>query len=421
MKSELAAQHLQQGIALYLHVPFCQTKCSYCDFNTYTGLNGLIPSFVDALVKEIETWGRIIGQVPARTVFFGGGTPSLLSSEQMARIISTIRATFPLQPGAEVTAEANPEDITAPLLEGFLAAGVNRLSMGVQTLDRGLLKILGRRHTVDKAVEALHTARQAGFTNVNLDLMYGLPHQTLELWQTTLNGVLALRPEHVSAYCLTLEEGTSLQRWVHAGRLPDPDADLAADMYTWAEEQFAHAGYRQYEISNWSLPGRQSRHNLVYWRNQPYLGVGPGAHSYLGGYRFSTILLPHEYLARMAQPSQSLVHGMLDEQTIRAVPTIANVERIDTSLEMAETAMLALRLDEGLNTDTFRQRFNADLLALFAKPVQEMIAAGLLETRYISKNEEVVTLTPRGRLLGNEVFQRIITQRPGISERHVSG
>ncbi|MBM3946467.1 MAG: coproporphyrinogen III oxidase family protein, partial [SAR202 cluster bacterium] len=225
------SQRRAEGIALYFHIPFCQTKCSYCDFNTYAGLNDLIPAYVRALNAEVANWGRLLDRSRVATVFFGGGTPSLLSPRQMASVMDAVRRAFALAPHAEVTAEANPEDITVERLRGFMECGVNRLSMGSQTLDRGLLKLLSRRHTAERAVEALATAREVGFRNVNLDLMYGLLLQTMEQWQATVHRVLELRPEHLSAYCLTLEEGTPLHRWVRRGSLPEPDPDLAADMY----------------------------------------------------------------------------------------------------------------------------------------------------------------------------------------------
>ncbi|MSQ13661.1 MAG: radical SAM family heme chaperone HemW [Dehalococcoidia bacterium] len=401
------------GIALYLHIPFCQTKCSYCDFNTYAGINDLIPGFVRALCGEIAQWGRLLGGPEVETVFFGGGTPSLLSPEQLALVMDTIRGSFRLSPGAEVTTEANPEDVTRERMAGFLACGVNRVSMGVQTLDRGLLKVLGRRHTVERAGEAMKAARAAGFTSINLDLMYGLSLQTLDQWRATLQGVLALRPEHLSAYCLTLEEGTALHRWVRRGSLPEPDEDLAADMYNLAEDVLGQTGYRHYEISNWTLPGQECRHNLVYWRNGPYLGVGPGAHSHLGGYRFATGLSPHEHLRNVAawETRRQTRESILSEPLLKSIPTVAEVEAIDRRLEMAETAMLALRLDEGLDLGAFEDRFGQAADDAFPGVFAEMREAGLVDITE-SLDGPCCVLTPRGRLLSNEVFQRLLSVRP---------
>jgi oxygen-independent coproporphyrinogen-3 oxidase len=394
-----------QGIGLYLHVPFCQTKCSYCDFNTYAGQNDRIPAFIDALAWEVRLWGRMLGRQRVRTVFLGGGTPSLLTPGQLGVVMNAVRETFAVDTDAEVTAEANPEDVTVDRMAGFRELGVNRLSMGAQTLEPGLLKLLGRRHTAEKVPLALKAARTAGFANVNLDLIYGLPRQEPQHWRETLEGVLAWRPEHISAYCLTLEEGTPLTQQVRRQTVPDPDPDLAAEMYEVAEQTLGSAGYRHYEISNWALPEMESRHNLVYWRNEPYLGVGPGAHSCLFGHRFWTVLAPDAYVHRVARwrAEPAFVTPDLSEVTLRHVPTVADVERIDERLAMAETAMLALRLAEGLEAEKFSERFGVHPGDVFGTVFAECAALGLLDV-----TQARIWLTARGRLLGNEVFQRLL-------------
>ena len=296
-----------ESIGLYLHIPFCRTKCPYCDFNTYAGILPLLPSYLEALQTEVRLWGQRLGAPEVVSVFLGGGTPSLLQPGQMDRLLGVIREAFRLREDAEVSAEVNPDDVTVERIEGFLSSGVNRVSMGVQSLDRGLLEVLGRRHDDKGAIRAFRAIREAGCANVSVDLMYGLPYQTLEQWDSTLQGVLDLGPDHVSAYCLTLEEGTPMEHKARLGLLPEPDPDLAAEMYGRAEERLGSAGYDCYEISNWARPGRECRHNLVYWRNQPYLGVGPGAHSFLGGHRFRVVDSPAEYIARVG--SWGRVHG----------------------------------------------------------------------------------------------------------------
>ena len=291
------------GISLYVHVPFCQTKCPYCDFNTYQGIEGLRGPFVDALVGEIAAWGRALNGPPVNTVFFGGGTPSYLPDGDLGRIMEAVGEAFDIRPDAEITVEANPGDLTSDKAASLLSQGINRISIGVQSLDNDLLNLLGRRHDADGAMAAYRTVRAAGFDNVNLDLIYGLPRQSLEQWQDTLLRLAELGPSHISLYALTVEEGTPLHRWVERGEVPHPDADLAADMYHYARELLGGRGYHHYEISNWSRPGPESkldlasRHNLAYWRNLPYLGVGPGAHSCLGGYRFWDMDPPRGYVA----------------------------------------------------------------------------------------------------------------------------
>ena len=399
-----------ESIGLYLHIPFCRTKCPYCDFNTYAGIQPLLPSYLDALQTEVRLWGQGLGAPEVGSVFLGGGTPSLLHPVEMGRLLGVIREAFRLREDAEVTAEVNPDDVTADRIEGFLSSGVNRVSMGVQSLDKGLLEVLGRRHDDQGAVRAFRAIREAGCANVSVDLMYGLPHQTLQQWDSTVQRVVDLGPEHVSAYCLTLEEGTPLEHRVRLGLVPEPDPDLAAEMYDRAGTLLGSAGLDCYEISNWARPGRECRHNLVYWRNQPYLGVGPGAHSFLGGHRFRVIDSPTEYIARVRswgegarRPSSGLDAGSLER-----IPQVAEVETISRSLEMAETAMLTLRLREGLALPAFRARFGQDFRDVFGDVVAETTELGLLEVAG-GEGEETARLTARGRLLGNQVFWRFLS------------
>ena len=388
------------SISLYVHIPFCETKCPYCDFNTYAAIEPLMPSYIAALNAEIALWGRLLGGPGVRTIFFGGGTPSYLPYEDIRHTMETIHAAFDVKPDAEVTLEANPGDFSSEKLAAYLNCGINRLSIGVQSFDDELLKTLGRRHTVADALQAYRQAQDAGFRNISIDLMYGLPRQSMGHWQNTLRQVLELAPPHISMYCLTLEGGTPMERWVEQGSMPTPDADLAADMYLMAQDEMRGAGYRHYEISNWALNGKLSRHNLTYWRNEPYLGVGPGAHSYLGGCRFSAIKPPREYIRRMREEpngaGKASMHG-----TIRSVPIVDEIERIDKPLEMAETMMMGLRLDEGISVARFAERFGAPPSRFYEETLKELERLGLLCTQ-----NGALRLTHRGRMLGNEVFSR---------------
>lgn len=389
-------------LALYVHIPFCETRCPYCDFNTYARLEALIPSYIPALRAELALWGDLLGHPQARTVFFGGGTPSYLPSADIASVLEAIRSAFRVEEGAEVTLEANPGDFTPRKLEDYLAQGINRLSIGVQSFDDRLLRVLGRRHSAAQAVEAYRMALEAGFDNVSIDLMFGLPHQGLEDWRATLMTTADLAPRHISMYCLTLEEGTPMERWVKTGVLPEPDPDLAADMYLLAMEVMEGLGYRHYEISNWARPGYESRHNLTYWRNQPYLGVGPGAHSYLAGHRFANLKSPREYIRRLRLGAATGLAGRpLDEDAIRGVPTIEAVEAVGLRLGMAETMMLGLRLDTGIDMDEFAGRFGQPPAQAYPDAIAELTALGLLETR-----DGALRLTDRGRMVGNQVFSR---------------
>jgi len=391
------------GMALYLHVPFCATKCRYCDFNAYARMERLIPEFVQALLREMDAWGALLGPVRVPTIFFGGGTPSLLPPGDVARILDAAGRVFRVDTDAEVTLEANPDDLTEARLRQHRERGVNRLSMGVQSFDDGLLRSLDRRHTADEAADAYRMARAAGFENVNLDLIYGLCGHTLAQWEATLERAVSLRPEHLSLYALTVEEGTPLWDDVRRGRRPAPDPDLAADMYVMAEDRLAAAGYRHYEISNWALPGHACRHNLVYWRNQPYLGLGPGAHSRLGAYRFHDVLSPAQYVRRAAELPVVAGQQPLTRDVLRGLPTIAGVDEISSAMDAADTLILGLRLDEGVDVADVARRFPGAPVGRWDSAISEMREAGLLE-----REGGVLRLTRRGRLLGNEVFLRLL-------------
>ena len=391
-----------ETISLYVHIPFCETKCPYCDFNTYAGIEPLIPEYVDALIKEARFWGDTLFRYHSptiSTVFFGGGTPSYVPPGDIARILDEVRSAFHLATTAEITLESNPGDIGAGRVESWLKAGINRLSIGVQSLDDGLLRLLGRRHTAREALDAHKAARNGGFTNINLDLMYGLPHQTLDQWRATLGKALEDRPEHISMYSLTLEEGTPLEASVRQGKVPYPDPDLGADMYQLASKLGEETGYHHYEISNWALPRRECLHNLTYWRNQPYLGIGPGAHSYLNGYRFSNLRSPRRYI----QLAGALTSAKVNPAALEEYGMLDLVEAIDERLEMAETMMMGLRLSEGISQGAFRRRFGASLVETYGPQIDELLGLEL-----VAWQEDRLVLTSRGRLLGNEVFQRFL-------------
>ncbi len=404
MSSSVSEPRTQESIGLYVHIPFCETKCPYCDFNTYAGIEALIPGYVAALRTEIDLWGPLLDHPSVGTVFFGGGTPSYLPAEDIGSLLEAIGAGFDVDREAEITLETNPGDFTDEKLQRYRELGVNRLSIGVQSLDDRLLGLLGRRHSATEAIGAYRMALQAGFDNVSIDLMYGVPHQSLDDWGQTLTKAAALEPQHLSMYCLTLESGTPMDRWVRSGDMPGPDSDLAADMYLMAEETMQAGGYAHYEISNWARPGMESLHNLTYWKNQPYLGVGPGAHSYLAGHRFYNLKSPKEYVNRLEgfTPSLTLpLEGGEDKGPWAQVPVVKKVEPIDRRLEIAETMMLGLRLNEGIEIETFVRRFGETPADVYSDTLSELESAGLLEAA-----NGAVRLTGRGRLLGNEVFSR---------------
>ena len=401
----MSRQQHKRGIgplALYIHIPFCETKCPYCDFNTYAGIEVLIPSYLAALCREIELWGQLLGGPAVRTVFLGGGTPSYVPADGIGRVLDTVRDAFDIDSTAEITLEANPDDCTDAKVEAYPALGVNRVSLGVQSLDDRLLEMLGRRHTAAQAVDAYRMVTEAGFDNVSIDLMYGLPDQTIEDWRRTVEEISEMAPPHISLYCLTLEGCTPMERWVASGEMPAPDPDLAADMYLLAEETMARQSYRHYEISNWARPGYESRHNLVFWRNEPYLGVGPGAHSYLDGVRFWNLKSPREYVRIVREiAAPSALDGRPVGELVGGMAAVERSETIDRRLEMAETLMMGLRLDTGVVSDEFTARFGESPSSIYGDVIDELTSVGLLDGA-----DGCLRLTDRGRILGNEVFAR---------------
>jgi oxygen-independent coproporphyrinogen-3 oxidase len=388
-----------QSLGLYIHVPFCAAKCVYCDFNSYAGREHLIPAYVQALLQEVRLWSYVAGGRSVQTLYFGGGTPSLVPLEKLGAVMRALNDAFAVQDDAEVSLEANPGTVDERYLRGLRDLRFNRLSLGVQSFDDRELQALGRIHSAEDAREAYRAARAAGFDNVNLDLLFGLPGQRLADWRPSLEEALRLRPEHLSLYILTVAEGTPLARDVAQGRVPAPDPDRQADMYLWAEDHLAAAGYDHYEISNWSLPGRRCRHNVAYWENREYLGLGAGAHSHLDGRRFANTASPERYVTLMEDASASGMSGQV--QMLQLV----SVETVDETLAMADTLIMGLRLSEGVSLSAFRERFGTELTERYSEQLPDLLRAGLLEI-----TDGGLRLTRRGRLLGNEVFQRFLPE-----------
>lgn len=393
---------------LYLHFPFCTHRCAYCDFNTFAGLESLIPGYLIALGEEIDSVAAAAPSPGIRidTVYFGGGTPSLAPPAEISRLLRAVAHGFDLDPDAEITLEANPGTVTEESLCALRSAGVNRLSLGVQSSDPRVLRTLERTHDYDQAVKAFRSAREAGFDNINLDLMMGVMGQSLESWQETLEVTLRLRPEHLSLYILTLEDGTPMAASVRQGVLAEPDADLAAEMYLTACEWAEAAGYTHYEISNWSRADgpvgdaqngpHACRHNLGYWRNQPYLGLGAGAHGYAEEVRTSNVLAPQAYTRRMKAGADA-----------GAFPSSLACDQrtaIDRETAMREAMLMGLRLlREGVSHSAFKAQFKAEPREIFGDVLAHWESEGLLR-----QDPERVRLTPTGWLLANQVLRDFV-------------
>ncbi len=339
-------------LGLYVHIPFCKSKCAYCDFYSLPDKLSLVPTYVSALKTQLEEAAAKAANFAVDTVYFGGGTPLMVGAEGLVTLLETVFRSYTLSPAAEITVEANPDSVTAASLKRLREAGFNRLSMGMQSANDAELAAVGRPHTFAQTVEAVRMAREAGFDNVSLDLIYGLPGQTLSSWQTSVDAALALAPDHLSCYGLKVEAGTPLARRVAAGEVL-PDDDAQADCYLWAVERLREAGIAQYEISNFARPGRESRHNLKYWRLEPYLGFGPGAHSDFGGRRYA-------YRRDLAQ---FLADG----------PVLEEDSPISPQERRREYVMLGLRTADGLSPALLKDRFGTDFAPL--EPLFQQMAS----------------------------------------------
>jgi len=381
----------ERPFGLYVHVPFCTVRCGYCDFNTYTaeelGGAGAAPgasraTYARAAVEEVRRARALLGdrEVPVSTVFFGGGTPTLLPAADLTAVVAAIDAEFGLAPGAEVTTESNPDSVTRADLEELRAGGINRISFGMQSSVEHVLRTLDRTHDPRRVPAVVGWARDAGFDQVSLDLIYGTPGESLTDWAASLDTALACEPDHVSAYSLIVEDGTAMARQVRRGDLPMPDDDDLADKYVLADERLVAAGLGWYEVSNWARDeASRCRHNLLYWTGADWWGVGPGAHSHVGGVRWWNVKHPAAYADRLAA-GRSPAHAreVLDEESRR-------VERV----------LLELRLRDGLAAGVLDPRGRA--------AVPDLVSRGLL----VSERDRLV-LTRTGRLLADAVVRDLL-------------
>ena len=375
---------------LYVHLPFCRQKCFYCDFPSYAGQEGRMAVYVEALLGELAREGAPLRAAwgPPRTVYLGGGTPTALPPALMERLLVGLREFLAAAPDAlEFTCECNPGTVDAAYLSLLRAGGVNRLSLGVQTFDDALLRRIGRIHTAAEICAAVRQARAAGFRNLSLDLMYGLPGQTLAGLEMSVQQALALAPQHISIYGLQVEEGTPFARAQAAGQLALPTEEESEVMYDYMTAALPAAGYARYEISNFARPGFESRHNLGYWQDVPYLGVGAAAHSYLDGQRYENPRGIEEYLAALRESGRARRE---EEPMTRA-----------TSME--EFAFLALRTARGIDRARFAARFGCELASVYADAIARMRARGFLE-----EDAQGVRLTPLGMKYGNWVFEAFL-------------
>ncbi|MCY4146358.1 MAG: radical SAM family heme chaperone HemW [Chloroflexi bacterium] len=392
---------MPESLSIYIHIPFCNTRCGYCAFNTYTDLAQLIPAYARAVCIELAYAASSCPARPVHTIYFGGGTPSLLAPEQFEPIMRQLHDAFALADDIEISLEANPDDLSAGYLSELRALGFNRVSIGMQSANPRILQLFDRQHGRQAVNNAVRSARAAGFDNLNLDVIFGSPGESLADWQQTVAAAVAYAPEHISMYGLELKGGTSLRAQVDAGTLPRPDDDLFADMYEYAADYLAQRGYGQYEISNWRLPAHECRHNLQYWRNLDYIGIGAGAHGFANGARYSTITAPGRYIAALDKAGQ-------DRRTFPLTPAVAKHRAVSAVDDLYETLMMSLRLTrEGISRARFQARFGADITDMFAQPCHKLAALGLLRIE-----AERVRLSDSGRLLSNFVIREFVEAIP---------
>ena len=385
----MAGNDVYNAMGIYVHVPFCIKKCYYCDFVSYVYDREKVQRYLSALAREARFYAGMLTREEKRavTLYIGGGTPTCLATEDLVEIISFIIKHFDLSAVREITVEANPGTVDREKLTALRRAGVNRISIGVQSCSGKHLCNLGRIHTFRQAVEAVETAAEAGFDNIGADLIFGLPGQLTGEWKSCLNTVAGLGLQHISAYGLQIEEGTPLAGKIAAGELSPCDEDDEAEMFTETMQILREKGYRHYEISNYALPGRECQHNLGYWRNGHYLGLGPAAHSYLWGARFAN--------------ESSL--GLYEESVNSGSFPILSASSNNQEIAMAETVFLGLRLIEGLNLEDFRLRFGKDVESIYGEQVNKLVGDGLLIRR-----QGILCLTERGIALGNRVFSEFV-------------
>jgi oxygen-independent coproporphyrinogen-3 oxidase len=379
-------------LAVYIHIPFCTVKCGYCDFNAYAGMDALKEEYMAAIAAEIRAAAPLLRGRTVATVAFGGGTPSEVPVPGIAAALDAIRSAAPLAHDAEVSLEANPGTTDSAHLRGLRAAGVTRISFGAQSFDSGELAFLDRIHSPEATTAAVALAREAGLESVGLDLIYALPGQSLTAWTATLDRAIALRPDHISTYALTVEDGTPLGHRVAAGRVTPLDGDAAADMYESAASILATAGYSQYELSNYALAGHESRHNRIYWTDGDYLAIGAGAHGYLAGERYENVAHPRLYIERVATARE---HD--------ARPALLSAYTPDPATAMFDWVTLALRLTAGFAPAAFEARFGRRLDDALGEPLSACEQAGL-----VVRTGSDVRLTPRGRLLHAEVAVQLL-------------
>ncbi|MBU2591130.1 MAG: radical SAM family heme chaperone HemW [Nitrospinae bacterium] len=374
-------------IGIYIHIPFCPHKCGYCSFNSYDRFPHLIPAYVDALKREIRDGSGLIKGRGVSSIFFGGGTPTSIPVDNLTELLELCLERFLIREGAEITIEANPVTVSRSLMSSLRSAGFNRLSLGIQSFNREYLHTLERSHSPEEAVSSFEVARSAGFDNISSDMMFGIPGENLTGWERDLERLISLAPEHISAYNLTVEEGSRFYTYLTRGNIILPGDEAEREMFEAAIDMLTASGYNQYEISNFAKRGSESRHNKIYWRNEEYLGFGAGAFSYLAGER-----------RQNADHIDAYIEGINSGEGL-----IVSSERLTPEGTARETMMMNLRLMEGVDREGFSRRFGIDPYTLYNDEIDDMLSEGLIE---LDSNR--IRLTRRGLIFSNNVFMEFV-------------
>ena len=375
------------NLGIYLHIPYCLHKCGYCDFNSHPENREEANLYVDSLLKELKAYSSILRRYTVPTVYVGGGTPTILPPSQLKRILQTIFLNFNLTPDCEITIEANPATIKLETLQEIRSAGYNRISIGVQSFDEKELQLLERVHSKEEIYLTLERARSARFENLSIDLMFALPGQATEKWQSHLSQAIAKNPDHLSTYNLTIEPATAFNKLQKKGKISLPNEDIQFEMYETSIKSLENAGYRQYEISNFSKPGMESKHNINYWNNGEYIGIGAGASSYLKGERFKNTNLPRNYIRDIRTKENA----------------VETRERLEPIHAMGETLMLGLRLLKGVSIDAFENRFQVSFQQVYGKTIEP-----LLQQKLITFNRNSIALSKKGLFLADSVILKFL-------------
>ncbi|WP_242661303.1 radical SAM family heme chaperone HemW [Alkaliphilus metalliredigens] len=389
MKMNIKEGETMKEIGLYIHIPFCEKKCYYCDFTSFSGEKHLIGPYVEALKQEVLLYKEALTGYEIKTIFFGGGTPSILSGEAMAELMEWIRRHVEIDTKAEISMEANPGLLSKDKLHRYYDSGINRLSIGLQACQDHLLKSLGRIHTYGDFIQNLADARGVGFSNINVDMMFALPNQSMNEWKASLTEIIDLGVPHLSTYGLIIEEGTSFNQWVEDKKIKTLDEELELAMFHETIRILKSKGYTHYEISNFSKPEYECRHNQIYWRNRPYLGLGVGAHSYFEKMRFSNTSHIGIYINKI-----NIGEKPLDTQ-----------ELITRNDEISETMFLGLRLLEGVSINDFTERFQSSVFDVYGDVINKLISQGLLTIK-----GDRIRLSQRGVDLSNIVFAEMLLE-----------